>query len=486
MANEMLFLLGFTGLYFLLVLAAVLFERIKNTGKIMPGLEEFFLASRNLNPVVLLCTYVASLFSAFYLIGTPGFVYTHGIGGVTFILAADLFGIFFILTLYKKLRAFALEKNIFSPIESLSLSYNSVWLGVLCALLMMLFMVPYISIQLVGIGKFLEGLSAGELGYTNGVGVMMAIVALYLFFGGMRAVAYTDFVQAMALLIGVFGGATFFIYINWGSFGAMMDAMVRDIPEHLTLPGPQGLYDWRTYLAVSIFPLATLFQPHLLTRAMMAKNDSQIDFMGFGLLFALLITVIPVTLFGLGGAMLFEGGVESNQIMGRIFESLTSASVIGLVFTSLILIGALGAAMSTADSLLIAIGQIFTRDITQPFFKLSQGQQVVYSKVIMMIVLAGAFITGLNPPEIMGELALYSSSATCTLVPTFMGFCWNKRSKAAAFSSILIGLATLVTLAVTETKLFGFHEGFITLITASVIYVLVCLVCRFKQGLGIK
>lgn len=481
MTLEILIILGLTTTYFIGILGTILFIRVRKTGSFVPSLEEFFLAGRSLHPFVMVCTYVGSLFSAFFAVGLAGFVFTNGVGGEGFILMADAIGILLMMTFYKRLRRYALETKSVSPIECLSKSYDNRWLGVIAALLMMVFMAPYISMQLVGIGKFLEGLTGGSIGYVNGVGAMMVVVALYLIFGGMRAVAYTDLVQIFAVFIGIFGGIFYFIHVNWGSLSVLMQDVQEQIPEYLSLPGPNGFYDWPAFVSASIFLLAVFFQPHLLTRGIMAQNDKHLNIMGIGLLIAVILGSAPIIYFGLGGVLLYGDSVESNQLMGQIFQDMSSLSLLGLIFSSFMLIGVLSASMSTADSLLLALGQIFTRDIVRPFAVITHNKQILLSRIIMLSVLVGAFWIGLNPPKLMGELVLYSSAATCIIVPTFVGFLWSKRSAFAALTSIAAGSICLAFLAINSIKLFGFHEGFVTLIFTSLIYFVGCHIHSFTS-----
>ena len=469
-------IIGITAAYFLLVLAAIMYTRIRSTGKIMPGLSEFFLAGRDIHVAILICTFIGSLFSASFALALPTFVFKHGLAGCLFAIAGDMVGILFMVTLYKALRAYSVKHEIYSPIECLSKAYSNPWVGFTCAVLMIFFLSPYISMQLVGIGKFLEGFSGGEIGYVLGVGGMMSVVALYLIFGGMRAVAYTDFVQTIAIFLGVFGSVALFTYMNWGGVSGLMEAALEKTPEHLTVPGPLDYYEWPLFLSVSLITLGLVFQPHLLTRGMMAKDDKQINAMAFGLFIGLTLGTIPVFLFGLGGAVLYGDTVEPNQVMGVIFQDIYNHSLFGLIVTGLMLVGALGAAMSTADSILLAIGQIFTRDVASPFLEMGEKAQVLLSKIVMLVVLGGAFWIGLHPPELMGDLVVYSASATCILVPVFVGFQWKKRSDKAAFLTLAVGVITLFTLAITKTKPMGFQEGFLTLLVTIPTYWLSCII----------
>lgn len=475
-------ILAFCAGYFLLILLIILWARYKKTGRITSGLDEFFLAGRNISSFVLMATMVGSVLSAFFAIGIPGFLYANGLGGGGFIILGDMVGIYFILTFYKKLRAYAVQTNSFSPIECLTKSYNSKALGVLCCILMLFFIAPFLSLQLVGIGKFIEGFTGGDIGYVNGVGVMMSVVALYLIFGGMRAVAYTDVIQALAIFIGVFGGMFFFLHANWGSIGGVFEQAMIQAPSHMSLPGPNGTYSGAFFFSVSVLTVGLFFMPQLLTRGLMARDDKQIDFMCIGFLVAVLVGYIPIFVFGIGGFLLYGSeGVESNQVMGFVFQDLASVSLIGAIFASIALIGLIGAAMSTADSILLSIGQIFTRDIVRPFIEISHGLQILLARTIMVVVLSGAFVIGLNPPQLIGELGVYAASATCILLPTYVGFLWHRRNAFGAMISICIGTASLIGLALTNTRIFGLHEGFISLVITTCIYVVMCYIFSSKN-----
>ena len=481
MTGSFLLILSITGLYFLIILGTVLFIRFRKTGSILPGLDEFFLASRDLSPVVMAGTFVGTVFSAFFAIGFPGLIYTHGIAGVGFIILADVMGVFFVMTYYKSLRAYALEHKLYSPIECLSKAYNNKWLGLTAAAIMIFFICPYIAIQLVGIGKFIEGLSDGEIGYIASVGSMVVIIAIYLIFGGMRAVAYTDIVQALAIFLGIFCGTAFMIYTGWGSLSAFFEDALARAPEYLSLPGPKGVHTFNLFFSMSLFSVALFFMPQLLMRGIMAKSDRHLDIMGLGFLIAVMLAVIPGILVGIGGFLQHGAEMESNQIVGVVFSSIMEAGWIGAFFTGLLLIGLFGASMSTADSFLLSVGQLFTRDVIQPFREVSEQRQVLFSRIIMVVVLTGAFLIGLNPPELMANLAVYSIAGATVLVPTYLGFQWKKRSSAAAITSMILGIATLAVLAITKTKLFGLHEGFIALMVAMALYIGLSYAFSFSQ-----
>ncbi len=86
------FIIGLTALYFFVILGFVLYARIKSTNSLLPGLNEFFLAGKNLSPLVLTFTYMGSLFSTFTVLGIPALVYAHGGSAIIFYFSIAVVG----------------------------------------------------------------------------------------------------------------------------------------------------------------------------------------------------------------------------------------------------------------------------------------------------------------------------------------------------------------------------------------------------------
>ena len=124
---------------------------------------------------------------------------------------------------------------------------------------------PYISLQLVGVGAFINAYTDGAINYSLGVGSMMLIIFIYLFLGGMRAVAYTDFVQISASFIGLILGLFFLLNHFDLSLVSVIQRVHAISPEHLSLPGAKGAYTWPFLVTLSIVTAGILIQPHLLT-----------------------------------------------------------------------------------------------------------------------------------------------------------------------------------------------------------------------------
>lgn len=473
-------ILYFTGGYLLLLLGAIVWSRYAQTSKILPGMNEYFLASRSLSTPVMMLTFMGTLLSTFTVVGMPGSVYTNGLGTVGFVVMIDLVIILMIVSYGNVLRKYAKENDLFSPIECISHAYKSKSLSILISAIFIVTIIPYISLQLVGTGKLLEGLSGGDIGYVNGVGFMMVIVAIYLLLGGMRAVAYTDFVQGLVAMGGLMIGAFVFVQYNWGGLGALFEQAYEQQPDMLSLPGPSGFYTAPMFVSYSIFFGMLFFQPQLMTRMIMAKDKKQINSIAIAMILAMLLIYKLPMLFGVGAKILNPELTEANQTMGYIFNNIASAGILGLIATTMILMGTIGAAMSTADSMLLALGKLFTRDIIRKFFEIDRKKQVLFAKLIMLTILIIAFIIGLNPPKVMIDLAIGSVAWTAIMAPAMIGFTWKKRNLTAALSSIIISGILLAFLMATSIKPLGFHEGFVCMILSCIVYLACCFIFKLK------
>ena len=361
-------ILGLIAVYFLVLLGAILKSRYSATGKIMPSAEEFFLAKKALPLPILLGTYVGTLFSAFTVVGVPSSGYGHGLATAWYLLPAGVLIALWVVLFGNIFRKASACLNALSPVEVVSRTYGSKPLGMLIALCMLVFLVPYLSIQLVGMGKLLQSFSGGDIGYLNGVGFIMGTIILYLLFGGMRAVAYTDFIQGILIFVGIAASVSLFVVHFFGDLGSLWEAVNATRPDLMAPPGPTGAYTVPVIISMAlVLSLLGLSQPQTLTRYMMARNGKEILWIAAA---AAVLTIFGYSagiILGLGGAVIYPELAEANLLSGMVMKDLMALNIFGLVAAGMLLLGVIAASMSTADSLLIGIGQVFTRDILRPY-----------------------------------------------------------------------------------------------------------------------
>lgn len=455
--------------YLCLILAFVVKSRRKKSGRFLPAtLSEFFLADRKLPGWVLMVTYLGTFNSSLLLVGIPSLAYQKGAIAVFEFWASIVLGFFLALFLAKKIWQFAKDKGVLSPIELLSVSYGSKGLGQFAAFIFLIPLISYLSMQLASLGIFLEGISNGYINYITGVGSAVFILGAYALLGGMRAIAFTDVVQVGAIYLAIAMVLIMIIYIVWPAEGIDWHVFKATTSEHLSLQGAQGSFKPEFILFGMLGLCPVIFQPQLLSRWMMAQNESQGWKMNLTVVGGLSFAFPVMILIALTAYIIFPNLESANVVAPKMMSYINDLGIWGMITSALFSFGLLGAAMSTADSLMLAIAQISTRDIVRV-----KNKSVLKAKSLMIGALIIAFVIGMNPPAIIADMAFYAIKATAALIPAYMALFWSKRNALAALASISAGLLTLITIVVMDIDTYGINDGFITLAVSTLVYLAV-------------
>ena len=114
------------------------------------------------------------------------------------------------------------------------------------------------------------------------------------------------------------------------------------------------------------------------------------------------------------------------------------------VFTGLIAAGALAAALSTADGLLLTISNSLAHDFPVRWFSQSGSplRQVMLSKILLMLVaLAATWLATYRPVDILYWITCAFSMAASTFFPVLLlGLHWRRMSSAGAVAAMVSGL----------------------------------------------
>ena len=146
-----------------------------------------------------------------------------------------------------------------------------------------------------------------------------------------------------------------------------------------------------------------------------------------------------------------DGIVQLAEIhMGADVVVLAAPEIGGLpsVISGLVAAGALAAALSTADGLLLTLSSALSHDI---FFRIvsprmGPGRRVLLSKVLLLLVaFAAAWAATRTPADILFLVGAAFSFAAATFFPVLvMGIFWKGANKWGACCGMLAGLATTI------------------------------------------
>jgi Na+/proline symporter len=269
------------------------------------------------------------------------------------------------------------------------------------------------------------------------------IVLVYTFAGGLFSSAYTDIFQ-IYLAIGAFWAA--FIFFAIGAAGIDFGTILGSTPpgyldlSGLTDMGNGALVNWASILALGLGDIVALDFMERVFAAKDPKTASRGALWGAGLTLA---TVIPTSMMGIVALYL----IPNLEDPFTAYPTLAINHVPYPIGAAL-LMGVLGASMSTANGGLLAISSVISRniiqrDILRRMLKkpgLEDRKLLMTTRVFTIPMMAAAFILGylLPQPGIYLILA-FDIVFAGAFAPLTLGLFWRKANMPAALTSLIVG-----------------------------------------------
>lgn len=295
--------------------------------------------------------------------------------------------------------------------------------------------------------------------------VMTGIILMYTVLGGIKAVIYTDTIQWIILLTGLFFLGLPFAYFEVGGW-----EMIRQLPaEFFTLKNirPSQFINWFVTIVPIWFIAMTLYQRIYASKSV--KEAQKAWFMA-GLLEYPVIAFIGVTL-GMFARVQFPN-VEPEMGLPMLIKSALPIGVTGVVIASYF-----SAIMSTADSCLIASSGNVVNDILERYSKnnWTHKKLMALSQIVTLIIggltllIAASFQTVL---EII--LHAYSFMVAGLFVPTFVALVSKSVNTTAAIAAMASGgLVVLFTIIFNLQLPLNLDGSFYGIVVSALFYIII-------------
>ena len=431
-------------------------------------LRDFYLGDRSLGVLVLLFTLFATQYSGNTLMGYTGKTYRVGYVWIMCVHFMTAMIVFYLLYA-PQLQVRAQRRGYITPTDFLQDRYASAPINVLATLLMVVALSNYLLAQLMAIGRALEGLAGTDpqRAYVFGVVVLALIMVIYETLGGLRAVAWTDVLQGVVML----SGFVLLVILAFQALGGLPTAMEKilqagEADRTKVMPPTMGwCREWLSY--VLIMGMGGALYPQAIQRIYAARSIAtlrrSLSVMAF---LPLTLTVLAVVI-GIMALAHFPGleGPSTDGVLMLVCREVLQHSMLGYWVVVLLFASVLAAIMSTADSALLSISSMMTKDIYARFLNQKASEETltrlgkVLSWVLVAIVVALA-ITLRKNTNLM-DLLDRKFDLLVQLVPAFfVGIHWPRLRAGPTFWGMLIGVCISVGLAAFDYgKLFNIHAG---------------------------
>lgn len=269
------------------------------------------------------------------------------------------------------------------------------------------------------------------------------VVLIYTYAGGLFSSAYTDIFQ-IYLAIGAFWAA--FIFFAAGFSGIDFGTILGSAPpgyldlSGLTDIGNGALINWAGIMALGLGDIVALDFMERVFAAKDGRTAQRGALMGAGLTF---LTVVPTSMMGIVALYL----LPELEDPFTAYPELAINHVPFAIGISL-LMGVLGASMSTANGGLLAISSVMSRniiqrDILKRMLKkpgLEDRKLLITTRIFSIPMMVAAFILGYFLPQPGVYLILaFDIVFAGAWAPLTLGLFWKKANMPAAIVSLIVG-----------------------------------------------
>ena len=383
-------------LYFVVLLAIGVYFFIKT--KNMATEKEYFLGGRSMGPWVTALSAQASDMSAWLLMGLPGSMLAFGMGQAWIGIGLALGTIANWFLCAKRLRKFskAAGDSITLPqyLTNRFASQSKV-LSVICAVIFLVAFTVYVASAFVA-GTTVFTTLVPSLSDQAAMIIFAAIILIYTFLGGFKAVSWTDFFQGMLMFVALL--AVPIIIVATKAY--QVPNMAANLAAITSADGTvypafvANVFDatWQEIVSGLGWGLGYFGMPHIIVRFMAIEKPSMIKksaIVGSVWVVITLLCAIVIAYFGrmmLGEELLVDG--LQKTVFIALARGLFPSFIAGILLAAII-----SASMSTADSQLLVASSAFTSDIYKPIIRKNASEKEVLwvGRFVVLVVAVIAY-----------------------------------------------------------------------------------------------
>jgi len=406
------------------------------TSRKVKNLADYSLAGKSLGYLVMIGTLVGAAIGAASTMGKAGKAYEFGIifitAGFGYIAGLIVFGL-----LSGKLR----QLGIWTIPEALYKRYGK-GINLACGAAMFITVIALFGGQIIGIGLIFTavGKSLG-LTYTTSIILAGVVMILYTVLGGLFAVAYTDLIQTIIMLVSI--GVILPIFILANDSGSMLAGAWRSADAG-SGPGLSPVYLASIWIIDFCF---CLVDPGLWQRANAATSGKVIRKSMFVTAGVYLYWSIVVVLLGLLGIFLVPNIVQNYGSTDAVIPVMIVKYLpVGLV--GLCLAGLMAVMMSTASVALLISGTTVANDLIKAARpQTSETKLLLWAKLVIILVGALGIVFAMVMRGIFDILLLaFAVYVSAVFIPAMAAFFWKKATRQGAIVSSIISTIVCVSL----------------------------------------
>ena len=416
-------------------LAACIGIGIAVSKRVLGSRDEYWVAGRRIGTVVNSMAIMAALASGGSIIGVMGLAYAQGIPATLALFGGAVVGFpLASILVARPLRNFGK----FTITDFMSFRYPHAVVRYLVPILIVAAFTIYIVAQLKAAGITAEALLG--IPYETALALATLVFIIYVSFGGMVAITWTDVIQGFLMLFVIMGTALVIVWRVGSPFEIMSQATA--VAPELGQVANRPVSSYLGYFIIWATAIPVI--PHIVMRVFTAR-DAQSARLSLNLsmlvysvmILAAVLAIVPV------GRIDFPGLQDADQLFLRVMETQFPPLIRGIAVAAV-----LAAVMSTTDALLLACSSAISHDLLGGLLKGRASDRTMTLVRIgsTWVIGIAALLWAFSPPELITEFytAGVGILSASLFVPTIAGLWWKRANLAGGVGAVVSGAGVYI------------------------------------------
>ncbi|MEU5213797.1 sodium:solute symporter family protein [Streptomyces sp. NPDC020742] len=425
------------------------------------GLAEWSVGSRSLGTVFIWVLMAGESYTSFSYLGAAGWGYNFG-APVLYVVAYMSCGYALGYVVGPMLWAYARRHGLMGITDIVAHRYRRPWLGAAVAVLATVCLLPYIQLQITGMGVVVSTLSYGAISLNWGYFLGFAITTGFVVVSGLRGSAWVSVLKDVLVIV-TLGFLVGYVPLHYfDGYGPFLERVVAEKPQWLTFPGHDsgGLGQVWFVTTTLVNSLTVVIFPTTVAGYLGARNADALRRNAVLLPVYNVLLFVPMLL-GLAALFVVPGltGADSNLALFKMVVDSLPAWAVGVIGVA----AALSSIVPMAVFMLV-IGTMWGRSVLGALPRLADRQKL-WSQLVVVAAGTVALVLTYTAPDTLVRLSLISYEGMAQLVPMLLlGLVWRRLTWSAAVSGLVVGFALVCVLVFGgHDPLWGMNAGLVAL-----------------------
>ncbi len=424
-------------------------------------LEQWTVGDRGFGMLLVWLLMAGEVYTTFTFLGASGWAYSKG-APVLYVLGYQplmyVISFFILPQVWEVVRRYRLQ----TQADFFQVRYNSKYLAAFVALVGIIFIVPYLQLQLMGLGMIVEVASYGAIHRTPAMIIAFVIVAAFVLTSGIRGVAWVSVLKDLLLLFSAVFVGLAIPYIYFGGIGRMFTELARAKPAHLVMPGATTNLGHSWYISTVVLVAVGFYMwPQFFGASFSARSGDTLRRNAIVMPFYS-ITMPLMFFIGLAATLVVPGLANGDLSMLTMVRKTFPAWFLGLI-------GGAGAltAMVPAGVMLLTAATLFAKNMCRPILwpGMTDQQVAKLAKTTVLVITAAALCSAIYSSPTLVSLLLVGYGGVGQFFPGVVLGLYSKRvTMPGVFAGVVTGVAVFVALVLSKhDPAMGLNAGFIAL-----------------------